>query len=50
MPELIGVDEFLKETWDDFNSPTTSNFVSRMPQCKQTVSSLEEVGVRDVTN
>jgi Arf-GAP/SH3 domain/ANK repeat/PH domain-containing protein len=39
----MSVNEFVTETRDDFNSPTTSNFVSRMPQCRQTVASLEEV-------
>ncbi|GAB6028472.1 hypothetical protein CHUAL_002631 [Chamberlinius hualienensis] len=42
MPGLMSVAEFLQETREDYNSPTTSTFVSKMPQCKQTVSSLEE--------
>ncbi|XP_035788906.1 arfGAP with SH3 domain, ANK repeat and PH domain-containing protein-like isoform X1 [Anopheles albimanus] len=42
MPELIGVSEFLEETREDYNSPTTSTFVSRMAQCRQTIAALEE--------
>jgi len=36
--------EFLKEVWDDYNSPTTSTFVLRIGQCRSTASNLEEVG------
>lgn len=43
MPALIGVGEFIEETREDYNSPTTSTFVSRMPQCRHTIGSLEEV-------
>ena len=43
MPGLIAVNEFVEETREDYNSPTTSTFVSRMPQCRQTVNTLEEV-------
>lgn len=43
MPGLIAVSEFVEETREDYSSPTTSTFVSRMPQCRQTVGSLEEV-------
>jgi len=42
--ESISVGDFLKEAWDDYNSPTTSTFVLRLGQCRSTVSSLEEVG------
>lgn len=42
MPENITVSEFLRETWDDYNSPTTSTFVARMPLCKNTITTLEE--------
>ncbi|XP_048489063.1 arfGAP with SH3 domain, ANK repeat and PH domain-containing protein isoform X2 [Plutella xylostella] len=42
MPGLIGIGEFIEETRDDYNSPTTSTFVSRMPQCRQTINALEE--------
>lgn len=46
MPGLIGVSEFLDESREDYSSPTTSTFVSRMPECRQTVTSLEEVSAR----
>ena len=39
----ISVDEFIRESWDDYKSPTTSTFASRMGQCRQAVSFLEEV-------
>uniref|UniRef100_A0A1B6DAJ4 ArfGAP with SH3 domain, ANK repeat and PH domain-containing protein n=1 Tax=Clastoptera arizonana TaxID=38151 RepID=A0A1B6DAJ4_9HEMI len=42
MPGLINVSEFVDETREDYNSPTTSTFVSRMAQCRQTISTLEE--------
>lgn len=43
MPGLIGVSDFVEETREDYNSPTTSTFVSRMPQCRYTISAFEEV-------
>lgn len=46
MPGLILVNEFVDETREDYNSPTTSTFVSRMADCRQTIANLEEVGVR----
>ncbi|XP_075237348.1 arfGAP domain of ASAP isoform X2 [Lycorma delicatula] len=42
MPALIGVSEFVDETREDYNSPTTSTFVSRMTQCRNTIATLEE--------
>ncbi|CAH4030955.1 unnamed protein product [Pieris brassicae] len=42
MPGLIGIGEFIEETREDYNSPTTSTFVSRIPQCRQTITALEE--------
>ncbi|KAL1492937.1 hypothetical protein ABEB36_011100 [Hypothenemus hampei] len=42
MPALIGVSEFVDETRDDYNSPITSTFVSRMQQCRNTITTLEE--------
>ena len=42
--DSIGVSDFLKEAWDDYNSPTTSTFVLRLGQCRSTVGNLEEVG------
>jgi len=43
MPEVISVGEFIEETRDDFHSPTTSTFVSRIPHCRNAVNHLEEV-------
>jgi len=43
MPGLIDINEFVDETREDYNSPTTSTFVSRMPQFRQTIGNLEEV-------
>ncbi len=43
MPGLISVNEFVEESREDVSSPTTSTFVSRMSQCRQTVAALEEV-------
>ena len=31
------------ETKDDYSSPTTSTFVNRIPQCRETVNKVEEV-------
>lgn len=45
MPGLISVNEFVDETREDYNSPTTSTFVSRMGQCRQTIATLEEVRI-----
>lgn len=45
MPGLIGISEFVDEAIDDYNSPTTSTFVSKMPQCRQTISGLEDVSI-----
>jgi len=42
--DSISACDFLKEAWDDYNSPTTSTFVLRLGQCRSTVSNLEEVG------
>ncbi|XP_066247330.1 arfGAP with SH3 domain, ANK repeat and PH domain-containing protein isoform X2 [Euwallacea similis] len=42
MLTLIGVSEFVDETRDDYNSPITSTFVSRMQQCRNTITALEE--------
>lgn len=42
MPGVISVCDFVRETREDINSPTTSSFVNRIPQCKETVAKLEE--------
>ena len=43
MPDQISVCEFLSETTEDYNSPTTSSFTTRLQSCRNTVSILEEV-------
>uniref|UniRef100_A0A3B5LWE1 ArfGAP with SH3 domain, ankyrin repeat and PH domain 1b n=1 Tax=Xiphophorus couchianus TaxID=32473 RepID=A0A3B5LWE1_9TELE len=43
MPDQISVTEFLSETTEDYNSPTTSSFTTRMQSCRNTVNVLEEV-------
>lgn len=42
MPEQISVSEFVSETLEDINSPITSNFTSKMTNCRNTVTALEE--------
>uniref|UniRef100_A0A7N9B085 ArfGAP with SH3 domain, ankyrin repeat and PH domain 1a n=1 Tax=Mastacembelus armatus TaxID=205130 RepID=A0A7N9B085_9TELE len=42
MPDHISVCEFLSETTEDYNSPTTSSFTTRLQSCRNTVSILEE--------
>ena len=44
----ITADEFVAEVWEDYNSPTTSNFLKKLGVCRSTVSALEEVEVRSV--
>ncbi|KAL5013645.1 hypothetical protein ScPMuIL_007915, partial [Solemya velum] len=38
----ISVSDFLRETWGDHKSPTTSTFTDRMGHCRNTVSYLED--------
>uniref|UniRef100_A0A673GLF8 Arf-GAP with SH3 domain, ANK repeat and PH domain-containing protein 1-like n=1 Tax=Sinocyclocheilus rhinocerous TaxID=307959 RepID=A0A673GLF8_9TELE len=40
MPDQISVSEFLSETTEDYNSPTTSSFTTRLQSCRNTVSVL----------
>lgn len=42
MPGLLSISDFVDEARDDVSSPTTSTFVNRMSQCRQTVCALEE--------
>ncbi|KAM9349484.1 arf-GAP with SH3 domain, ANK repeat and PH domain-containing protein 1a [Symphorus nematophorus] len=42
MPDQISVCEFLSETTEDWKSPTTSSFSTRLQSCRNTVSILEE--------
>ncbi len=43
MPGLISVPEFVRETKEDYSSPTTSTFVSKIPLCRETIAKHEEV-------
>ncbi|XP_062849937.1 arf-GAP with SH3 domain, ANK repeat and PH domain-containing protein 1a [Trichomycterus rosablanca] len=49
MPDQISVSEFLSETTEDYNSPTTSSFTTRLQNCRNTVSVLEEALDQDRT-
>ncbi|XP_072417521.1 arf-GAP with SH3 domain, ANK repeat and PH domain-containing protein 2a [Chiloscyllium punctatum] len=42
MPDQITVLEFVTVTNEDYKSPTTSSFTTKMSQCKNTVAALEE--------
>ncbi|XP_054717271.1 arfGAP with SH3 domain, ANK repeat and PH domain-containing protein-like [Uloborus diversus] len=42
MPGLMSVAEFVGEVREDYSSPTTSSFVSKIALCRQTVTALEE--------
>ncbi|XP_063339487.1 arf-GAP with SH3 domain, ANK repeat and PH domain-containing protein 1 isoform X3 [Pelmatolapia mariae] len=50
MPDQISVSEFLSETTEDYNSPTTSSFTTRMQSCRNTVNVLEEALDQDRTS
>ena len=47
MPGVITVGEFVREAKEDQASPTTSTFVHRIPQCRETVTRVEEVSPDD---
>ncbi|XP_030067429.1 arf-GAP with SH3 domain, ANK repeat and PH domain-containing protein 1 [Microcaecilia unicolor] len=40
--ELVSVSEFISETQEDYSSPTTSSFTTKMVSCRSTVSGIEE--------
>uniref|UniRef100_A0A8C2J5B9 Un-named sa1614 n=1 Tax=Cyprinus carpio TaxID=7962 RepID=A0A8C2J5B9_CYPCA len=42
MPEFISVDEFIAETLEDYSSPTTSSFYSKMTSCRNSANNIEE--------
>ncbi|KAL0978833.1 hypothetical protein UPYG_G00176300 [Umbra pygmaea] len=42
MPEFISVDGFIAETLEDYSSPTTSSFTTKMSSCRNTVNHIEE--------
>ncbi|XP_041060742.1 arf-GAP with SH3 domain, ANK repeat and PH domain-containing protein 1 isoform X2 [Carcharodon carcharias] len=47
MPEVISVQEFICETLEDHSSPTTSSFTTKMANCRNTVTTLEEALDKD---
>ncbi|XP_038659654.1 arf-GAP with SH3 domain, ANK repeat and PH domain-containing protein 1 isoform X1 [Scyliorhinus canicula] len=47
MPEVISVQEFICETLEDHSSPTTSSFTTKMANCRNTVTALEEALDKD---
>jgi len=47
MPGVITVPEFIREAKEDYSSPTTSTFVNRIPQCRETVNKVEEALSQD---
>ncbi|KAK2874203.1 hypothetical protein Q8A67_021356 [Cirrhinus molitorella] len=42
MPEFISVDEFIAETLEDYSSPTTSSFYTKMTSCRNSANNIEE--------
>ncbi|MEQ2266343.1 hypothetical protein XENORESO_021360, partial [Xenotaenia resolanae] len=42
MPERISISDFVVLTNEDLSSPGTSSFQSKMSDCKNTVSAVEE--------
>ncbi|XP_051531183.1 arf-GAP with SH3 domain, ANK repeat and PH domain-containing protein 2-like isoform X4 [Myxocyprinus asiaticus] len=42
MPEFISVDEFITETLEDYSSPTTSSFYTKMTSCRNFANNIEE--------
>ncbi|XP_025088851.1 arf-GAP with SH3 domain, ANK repeat and PH domain-containing protein 2-like isoform X2 [Pomacea canaliculata] len=40
--DMTDVSELIRETWEDFKSPTTSTFASKMGHCRNTITYLEE--------
>lgn len=48
MPEFISVEEFIAETLEDYSSPTTSAFTTKMTSCRNSANNIEEVGYGNV--
>ncbi|XP_066558255.1 arf-GAP with SH3 domain, ANK repeat and PH domain-containing protein 1 [Amia ocellicauda] len=42
MPEFISVEEFIAETLEDYSSPTTSSFTTKMSSCRNAINNIEE--------
>ncbi|XP_069477736.1 arf-GAP with SH3 domain, ANK repeat and PH domain-containing protein 1 isoform X4 [Ambystoma mexicanum] len=49
MPGQISVSEFIAETTEDYNSPTTSSFTTRLQSCRNSITVLEEALDQDRT-
>nr|XP_033788921.1 arf-GAP with SH3 domain, ANK repeat and PH domain-containing protein 1 isoform X3 [Geotrypetes seraphini] len=49
MPDQISVSEFMAETTEDYKSPTTSSFTTRLQSCRNSVTVLEEALDQDRT-
>ncbi|XP_069588028.1 arf-GAP with SH3 domain, ANK repeat and PH domain-containing protein 1 isoform X4 [Ranitomeya imitator] len=49
MPDQISVSEFISETTEDYNSPTTSSFTTRLQSCRNSITVLEEALDQDRT-
>ncbi|XP_041422576.1 arf-GAP with SH3 domain, ANK repeat and PH domain-containing protein 1 isoform X3 [Xenopus laevis] len=49
MPDQISVSEFISETTEDYNSPTTSSFTTRLQSCRNSINVLEEALDQDRT-
>ena len=47
MPEFISVEEFISETLEDYSSPTTSAFTTKMISCRNSVNNIEEVSLSE---
>jgi len=43
----ISVGDFVREAKEDYASPTTSTFVHRIPQCRETIARVEEAIAQD---
>ncbi|XP_041423953.1 arf-GAP with SH3 domain, ANK repeat and PH domain-containing protein 1 isoform X2 [Xenopus laevis] len=50
MPDQISVSEFISETTEDYNSPTTSSFTTRLQSCRNSINVLEEALDQDRTS
>ncbi|KAM8966762.1 arf-GAP with SH3 domain, ANK repeat and PH domain-containing protein 1 isoform 1-T1 [Pelodytes ibericus] len=49
MPDQISVLEFISEATEDYNSPTTSSFTTRLQSCRNSITVLEEALDQDRT-
>merc|ERR1711988_382709 len=47
MPGVITAPDFIREAKEDIASPTTSTFVNRIPQCRETINRIDEALAHD---